>query len=65
MEKKAIVELDEYDKNILIRALNDLRTELIEEKRSTDAVDELMVKIYEAKRKRLRVAEDKDIDRYR
>ena len=65
MEKKSVVELDEYDKNILIRALNDLRTKLIEEQRSTDAVDELMVKVYEAKRKRLRVAEDRDIDRYR
>lgn len=65
MEKKSVVELDEYDKNILIRALNDLRTKLIEEKRSTDAVDELMVKVYEAKRRRLRVAEERNIDLYR
>lgn len=53
MERKLIVSLDEYDQRILIRALNDLRTSLIEENRTTDAVDELMVKVYEAKKRRL------------
>ena len=53
MQRKYVVNLDEYDQRILIRALNDLRTSLIEEKRSTDAVDELMVKVYDAKKKLL------------
>lgn len=51
MERKYVVNLDEYDQKIMIRALNDLRTSLIKEERSTDAVDELMVKVYEAKKK--------------
>ena len=37
----------------MIRALNDLRTSLIREERSTDAVDELMEKVYGAKKKLL------------
>ena len=37
----------------MIRALNDLRSTLIKEERPTDAVDELMVKVYGAKKKLL------------
>ena len=43
MERKTVIEVDEYDRNILIRALNDLRTSLINEKGPTDPVDDLMV----------------------
>ena len=57
MERKYIVSLDDYDKNIMIRALNDLRTSLIKEERPTDAVDELMIKVYEAKKKKILISE--------
>ena len=59
MEKKTVIEIDEYDRNIIIRALNDLRTSMIREKRPTDPVDDLMVRIYEAKQKHRRVAEER------
>ena len=59
MERKLIVKLDEYDQRILIRALNDLRNNLIEEERTTDAVDELMVKVYDAKKSKLLVSEER------
>ena len=62
---KTAITLDEYERNILIRALNDLRTSLLKEKRSTDAVDELMVKIYDARLKNVRVAEDNRVENYR
>ena len=42
MEKKLILALDGYEQRILIRALNDLRTQLIREERPTDPVDELL-----------------------
>ena len=42
MQRQYVVKLDDYDQRIMIRALNDLRTSLIREERSTDAVDELM-----------------------
>ena len=59
MERKLIVKLDEYDQRILIRALNDLRNNLIEEERTTDAVDEPMVKVYDAKKSKLLVSEER------
>lgn len=63
---KTAITLDEYERNILIRALNDLRTSLLKEQRSTDAVDELMVKIYDARLKNIRVAEESSrIEHYR
>lgn len=62
---KTAITLDEYERNILIRALNDLRTSLLKEKRSTDAVDELMVKIYDARLKNVRVAENNRVEHYR
>lgn len=51
MERQYVIKLDEYDQRIMLRALNDLRTNLIKENRTTDAVDELMVKVYSAEKK--------------
>ena len=53
MQRQYVVKLDDYDQSIMIRALNDLRSTLIKEERPTDAVDELMVKVYGAKKKLL------------
>ena len=38
---------DDYEIRILILALNELRNQLIREERYTDAVDELLIKLYE------------------
>ena len=57
MERKLILEIDSYDRNILLNALNDMRTKQIKEGLPTDPVDELMVKLYEAKQKRFLVSE--------
>lgn len=65
MEWKTVVLLDQYERNILINALNEFRNDLLQQQRSTDAVDELMIKIHEARQKKLRVAEAKAIERYR
>jgi len=61
-EKKVCLELDEYEQNIVFNALNEMRTNLIEEQRPTDAVDDLLVKTYEAKEKRFRLSEGQKID---
>ena len=65
MGKKLILALDEYEQRILIRALNDLRTQLISEERPTDPVDELMVKIYETRPRHIMVAEKFGSHEYR
>ena len=65
MEWKTVVLLDQYERNILINALNEFRNDMLQQQRSTDAVDELMIKIHEARQKKLCVAEAKAIERYR
>ena len=42
---KRKLKLDDYEVNIIIRALVELRNQLIREERYTDAVDELMIKL--------------------
>ena len=62
MQRQYVVKLDDYDQRIMIRALNDLRTSLIREERSTDAVDELMEKVYGVKKKFLVSEQRPDYD---
>ena len=38
---------DDYEIRILILALNELRNQLIREERYTDAVDELLIKLFD------------------
>ena len=57
-EEKLYIKLDGYEQSILVRALNDLRNSLLENDRSTDAVDELIIKTANAKRKTVRGKEN-------
>lgn len=42
---KRKIKFDDYEVNIIIRALVELRNQLISENRYTDAVDELLLKL--------------------
>lgn len=53
-EEKTHLEMDEYEHGIITNALNDMRNELIEEKRPTDAVDDLLLKVIDAPKKKKR-----------
>jgi hypothetical protein len=64
MTWKTAVTLDEYERKTLINALNEMRNRLLREQRSTDAVEDLMVKLYEARRSHLRIAEENSVERY-
>ena len=44
-EKRYHIALDKYDKNIVINALNTLRTRQLQEERPTEPVDELISKV--------------------
>lgn len=46
------LKLDRYEHGILINALNASRNSLIEEKRETDVVDELLLKVIDAPTKK-------------
>lgn len=51
------LEIDEYEQGILINALNLLRNQQIREKRPTDPIDDLIMKIIEQGPRNLMVAE--------
>ena len=46
---------DHDEKRLIIESLNNLRTSLIEQGRYTDCVDELLYKVINAKRKKLKI----------
>ena len=54
-EERYHLALDKYDKNIVLNALNTLRTQQIQEERPTDPVDELISTVAYAPTKRVKV----------
>ena len=52
MEKKYIIAFDDYERRIVVNALNNLRNSLIQQGRYTDAVDDIMIKVIDTKPKR-------------
>ena len=52
--EKRILELDRYEHGVVISALNEMRNDLIGEKRSTDIVDEVLLKAIDAPTRRAR-----------
>lgn len=58
--KKYYIVFDEYERGIIINALNDKRNALIKEGRYTDAVDEVLLKVINAKHKRFKIRYTED-----
>ena len=52
-QKRRILKLDEYEHGVVVNALNDMRNGLIGEKRSTDIVDEVLLKAIDAPTKKV------------
>lgn len=59
MEKEKLyhIALDDYEHGIVIRSLNDEKTDLMEQGKSTDAVDDLLIKVGNAPQKKFKVVE--------
>ncbi|MGN0557944.1 MAG: hypothetical protein ACI4IS_00650 [Acutalibacteraceae bacterium] len=55
MSKKYYIALDDYEQRIIIDCLNGKRNSLIADGKYTDAVDEVMLKILNAKQKKFKV----------
>ena len=58
--KKYYIVFDEYERGIIINALNDKRNALIIEGRYTDAVAEVLLKVINAKQKRFKIRYTED-----
>lgn len=54
-EEKYQVILDDNEHSIILRCLNDKRTELIKQGKYTDAVDDLLVKVGTAHKKKVKL----------
>lgn len=67
MEKEKLyhIALDDYEHGVVIRSLNDEKTKLMEEGKTADAVDDLLIKIGNAPQKRFKVIERKRSDEAR
>lgn len=53
-EDKRVLTLDKYEHGVVVNALNEMRNDLLEELRSTDIVDEVLLKAIEAPTKKMR-----------
>jgi len=53
-EEKRVLTLDKYEHGVVINALNEMRNDLIGEKRSTDIVDEVLLKAIDAPTRKAR-----------
>ena len=58
--KRYYIVLDEYERGIIINALNDKRNALIKDGRYPDAVDEVLLKVINAKKKRFKIKYTED-----
>lgn len=54
-EERFYLAIDDSEQSILIRALNDMKTALMQQGKTTDAIDELIVKIGKAPIKKFRM----------
>ena len=52
--ERHILALDRYERGVVISALNELRNDMLEEKRPTDMVDEVLLKAIDAPVKRVK-----------
>lgn len=51
-QEKVVLTLDRYEHGVMIHALNELRNDMLEEERATDAVDDVLMKTIEAPAKK-------------
>lgn len=67
MEKEKLyhIALDDYEHGVVIRSLNDEKTKLMEQGKSADAVDDLIIKVGNAPQKKFKVVERKRSDEAR
>lgn len=52
--------LDESEYGLVVIALNEKRNEMIEEKHSTDFVDSVLLKVFDAPKKKVKVHYDEE-----
>ena len=57
-EERKVLTLDRYDHGMVITALNDKRNVMLKERKDTDTVDDVLLKVIDAPSKKVRVRDD-------
>ena len=57
-DEKRVLTLDRYEHGVVVNALNELRNDLLEEQRSTDIVDEVLLKAIDAPTKKVKCRDE-------
>lgn len=57
-EEKVVLTMDKYQHGIVIQALNELRNDMLEDARSTEAVDEMLLKTIDAPSKKVKCRDE-------
>ena len=55
MEKKYYVALDDFERRVVVNCMNEMRNRLIADGKYTDAVDDVLLKIVDAKTKKFKI----------
>lgn len=59
-QEKRVLTLNRYEHGVVINALNEMRNDLLEEERSTDIVDEVLLKAINAPTKKVRCRDNEE-----
>lgn len=54
-DKKYYIALDDFERRVVVNCLNEIRNSLIAKDKYTDAVDEILLKIIDAEKKKFKV----------
>ena len=57
-EEKRVLTLDKYEHGVVVNALNEMRNDILEEQRSTDIVDEVLLKAIDAPTKKVKCRDE-------
>ena len=57
-EERRVFTLDRYEHGVVVNALNEMRNDLLEEQRSTDIVDEVLLKAIDAPTKKVKCRDE-------
>ena len=57
-EEKRVLTLDNSEHGVVVNALNEMRNDLLEEPRSTDIVDEVLLKAIDAPTKKVKCRDE-------
>ena len=54
-DKKYYIALDDFERRVVVKCMNEMRNKLIADGKYTDALDEVLLKVIHSKQKKLKV----------